>query len=92
MTDTDHKPRQPFPQENPNSEWQKGYAEGHKEGYERGIAAAQPLPTDLIAVRTPCPLPFMLAVMRAFGKKYPMGRMRQVGEWTHFFEDGGKKP
>ena len=67
-----------------SEEWTKGYAQGHQEGYERGMAAALPLPTDIIAVRVPCPLPFMLAIMKAFGRKYPKGRMRQVGEWTHF--------
>lgn len=67
-----------------SEDWTKGYAQGHREGYERGMAAALPLPSDIIAVRVPCPLPFMLAIMKAFGRKYPKGRMRQVGEWTHF--------
>lgn len=67
-----------------SDEWAKGYAQGHQAGYERGMADALPLPTDIIAVRVPCPLPFMLKIMKAFGRKYPKGRMRQVGEWTHF--------
>ena len=67
-----------------SEDWTQGYAQGHREGYERGMAAALPLPTDIIAVRVPCPLTFMLAIMKAFGRKYPKGRMRQVGEWTHF--------
>ena len=70
-----------------SEDWTKGYAQGHKEGYQRGMADALPLPTDVMAVKTPCPLPFMLAVMKAFGRKYPKGRMRQVGEWTHFFNE-----
>lgn len=67
-----------------SDDYTKGYAKGHQEGYERGLAAAMPLPTDFITVRLPCPLPFMLLIIRAVSRKYPHAKMRQVGQWAHF--------
>ena len=71
----------------PNEEWIKGYAKGHQEGYEAGLAAAQPLATDLLALRVPCSASLMGAVLKAFSRQHPKGTMRQMGQWVRFAVD-----
>jgi hypothetical protein len=74
-------------QADPNEEWIKGYEKGHKEGYEAGLAAAQPLATDLLALRVPCSASMLGAVLKAFSRSYPKGTMRQMGQWVRFAAD-----
>jgi hypothetical protein len=73
----------------PNAEWVKGYEKGHKEGYEAGLAAALPLASDLIAVRVPCSMSLMGAILKAFSRQHPKGTMRQMGQWVRLAADEG---
>lgn len=67
-----------------SDDWVEGYALGHNEGYLAGMNAAMPLPIDVITVQLPCPLSFMLSIMKIFSNAHPQGTMRQVGQWMHF--------